>query len=574
MKRWMLFLFSSLHLSLCIDGFSQIVLSEIMYDPAGSEYTDEFVELFNLSRTDSVDLTGWQIGDGTDEDRVIDAGQGLRVAPQQYGLILDADYFENSSQYETLIPKDALILTVDGTTLGSGGLSNSRSETVTIFDSSHQLIAEYEYSPGNLSGHSAEKIDLTASDTDQNWMQSLNMNGTPGYRNSVARLMYNLSLSGIWVNPESPREGEDIQIHGTIHNDGTENIEGFSIVLFDDIDKDSLSKEEEIVNGIDETSLLESGDSISVDFFWQNAEPGFHTMGMWIDCPEDERLENNVLFFSLFVGYAGGQLIINEIMYDPMPDQPEWIEIYNQSDKAIDLEKWRISDSVTDNKILVTEQPWPILPGSYTVFAKDSSLLEIFPEIPDGSLLAIKSFPGINNGSEIIVLYDPSDHISDQVIFSCDWGGGDGVSLERINPQIDSNDSTNWSSCVAFTGGTPGTKNSIFTSVLPSKSSIQISPSPFSPDGDGSEDVTIISYQLPMKIAYVNLQIFDIRGRLIRTLLGASQSGSSRSVIWDGKDDQERLARMGIYIVFLEGLDNRRGVTVTEKTTVVVAGKL
>ena len=61
MKRWMLFLFSSLLLLLYIDGFSQIVLSEIMYDPAGSEHTDEFIELFNLSQTDSVDLTGWRM---------------------------------------------------------------------------------------------------------------------------------------------------------------------------------------------------------------------------------------------------------------------------------------------------------------------------------------------------------------------------------------------------------------------------------------------------------------------------------------------------------------------------------
>jgi hypothetical protein len=297
-------------------------------------------------------------------------------------------------------------------------------------------------------------------------------------------------------------------------------------------------------------------------------------MGMWIDCLEDERPDNNVLFFSLFVGYATGQLIINEIMYDPGPDQPEWIEIFNKSEKTIDLEKWRISDSVTENKILVTEQPCPILPRSYAVFAEDSSLLEIFPEIPDESLVVIKSFPGINNDSETIVLYDPSDHVSDQVAFSCNWGGGNGVSLERINPGIDSNDSINWSSCAAFAGGTPGTENSIFTSILPPETLIEISPSPFSPDGDGLEDVTIISYYLPMQIAYVNLQIFDIRGRLIRTLLGASQSGSSRSVIWDGKDDQGRVARMGIYIVFLEGLDNCRGTTLAEKTTVVLGGKL
>jgi hypothetical protein len=574
MEKWTSSLFILIFLLVYSDGFSQIVLSEIMYDPNGSEHTDEFVELFNLSRTDSIDLSGWRIGDGTDEDRIIDAGEGLRIAPQQYGLILDLDYFEKSSQYEALIPEEALIFTIDGSTLGSGGLSNSRTETVMIFDSSHQSIAEYAYIPGNLSGHSEEKIDLADLNTDENWAQSLEVNGTPGSRNSVARLMYDLLLSGMWTDPESPLEGEDIQIRATVHNVGTESIAGYSIILFEDINKDSIPNEKEILNDIQETSPLQSGDSLEIDFVWQNAEPGFHTMGMWIDYSEDERPENNVLFLSLFVGYAGGQLVINEIMYDPMPDQPEWIEIFNQSGKTIDFEKWQISDSAMDNKIPIIERSCPVLPASFVVFSEDSSILDIFPEMPDECLVVIENLPEINNDSETIVLYDPSNHVMDQVTFSCDWGGGNGVSLERINPWIDSNDSTNWNSCVSFIGGTPGTENSIYTTVLPSEALIQISPSPFSPDGDGMEDVTIISYHLPMQIAYVNLQIYDIRGRLIRTLLGACQSGSSRSVIWDGKDDQGRLARIGIYIVFLEGLDNRRGVTVAEKAVVILGGKL
>jgi hypothetical protein len=574
MKKWMLSFLSIIYIFIFADGFSQIVLSEIMYDPAGSEHTDEFVELFNLSQTDSIDLSGWKIGDGTDEDGITNTGQGLRIAPQQYGLILDADYFEKSNQYEALIPEGALILTVNGSTLGSGGLSNSRAETVTIFDSSHQLIAEYEYSPGNLSGHSIEKINLSGPDAGENWTQSLELNGTPGSRNSVAPLMYDLSLTGMWADPESPIEGEDIQIHGIIHNHGTEQVGEYSIVLFEDMDNDSLPVDGEIRSTFQETAPLSSGDSIEVDFIWQNAEPGFHTMGMWIDFPEDERPENNALLLFLFVGYTGGQLIINEIMYDPLPDQPEWIEIYNQSDQTIDLEKWQISDSATDEKIPVIEHTRTIPPGSYTVLAEDSSILEFFPEMPVESLIVVKSFPGLNNESEIIVLYDPLDHVSDRVTFSNDWGGGNGVSLERINPQIDSNDNTNWNSCVDFAGGTPGKENSVFSPVLPSTSSIEISPSPFSPDGDGIEDVTIISYRLPSKSAYVNLRIFDIRGRLIRTLLGAAGSGSSRSVIWDGKDDQGRVSRMGIYIVLLEGLDNKRGVTMAEKTTVVLGGKL
>ncbi|MCK4821781.1 lamin tail domain-containing protein, partial [bacterium] len=41
--------------------FSQVIFNEVMFDPLGSEYSDEFVEIVNLSPADSVDLTGWHL---------------------------------------------------------------------------------------------------------------------------------------------------------------------------------------------------------------------------------------------------------------------------------------------------------------------------------------------------------------------------------------------------------------------------------------------------------------------------------------------------------------------------------
>ncbi|MCK5732930.1 MAG: lamin tail domain-containing protein, partial [Candidatus Latescibacteria bacterium] len=53
-----------------------VVLSEVMFDPSGSEYYDEDVELFNTSETESVDLTGWAIGDDADSDKIVEADGG------------------------------------------------------------------------------------------------------------------------------------------------------------------------------------------------------------------------------------------------------------------------------------------------------------------------------------------------------------------------------------------------------------------------------------------------------------------------------------------------------------------
>ena len=55
----------------CARIAAQITFSEVMFDVATNEYHDEFVEIFNLSVTDSADAAGWRFSDGTDVDEII-----------------------------------------------------------------------------------------------------------------------------------------------------------------------------------------------------------------------------------------------------------------------------------------------------------------------------------------------------------------------------------------------------------------------------------------------------------------------------------------------------------------------
>ena len=116
--------------------------------------------------------------------------------------------------------------------------------------------------------------------------------------------------------------------------------------------------------------------------------------------------------------------------------------------------------------------------------------------------------------------------------------------------------------------------NSVFTVVPNTSASVTISPNPFSPDGDGFEDFSIISYRLTAAIMQVRIRIFDIKGRLLRTLVNNQASGPEGAIVFDGLDEEKRKLRLGIYIVFLEALDSRKGIVETVKTTVVVAARL
>ncbi len=109
-------------------------LNEIMFNPDGDENADEYIELVNTAAT-AIDLSGWRVTDGADTDSVVTLEQGLHALPGQYVLILDPDYFDDSSTtYDGRVPESALVVTIDNSTFGSRGLLNSGPETVSLID--------------------------------------------------------------------------------------------------------------------------------------------------------------------------------------------------------------------------------------------------------------------------------------------------------------------------------------------------------------------------------------------------------------------------------------------------------
>jgi hypothetical protein len=69
-------------------------------------------------------------------------------------------------------------------------------------------------------------------------------------------------------------------------------------------------------------------------------------------------------------------------------------------------------------------------------------------------------------------------------------------------------------------------------------------PNPFNPR-------TTIHYVLPGQGERVRLAIFDLRGRLVRTLLDGTLPAGAGSVIWDGVDESGQVVASGTYLVQL-----------------------
>jgi hypothetical protein len=250
--------------------------------------------------------------------------------------------------------------------------------------------------------------------------------------------------------------------------------------------------------------------------------------------------------------------------------------------------EWTLSDmrdaSGKANVFSIANIPIQIEPGGYLVISSDSSIFSQFPSLQaqqksSSVIILNRTSLSLNNEGDDVILTDLVATIIDSLRYSSSWHNPDisdvtGISLERINPNLSSTDRRNWSSCVEKVGGTPGHQNSIFTTSIPTQTTLSISPNPFSPDGDGFEDFAVISYRVSSQIARVRLKIFDSLGRPVRTLVNYEPSASTGQIIWDGLDDDKRRLRMGIYIILLEAVDTSGGTVESSKAAAVVAGKL
>jgi len=73
-------------------------------------------------------------------------------------------------------------------------------------------------------------------------------------------------------------------------------------------------------------------------------------------------------------------------------------------------------------------------------------------------------------------------------------------------------------------------------------------PNPFNP-------TTEISFAVPDGGANVSLRIYDVTGRLVRTLVDGYEPAGTRAVTWFGKNDQGRPVASGVYYYIMTGPD-------------------
>ncbi len=564
-------IFNTLIFLFVLIGFlnAQVVINEVMYSP--SSPNKEWFEIYNTGNT-SVNLQNWKWRDAAQSNpiRTITT-QAISIGAYSFAIIC-----EDSANIRQVFPNiSGLIIQ----SIGWNALNNSGSENLILYNSANQTIDSLTYtnSWGGGSNISLERIDaLSQTNNQSNWGSSQSPAGaTPNLQNSISLKDYELILKSFNITPSSPQIGENVTFELQISNPARFAATNFSVNIYNDINFNGIPSVNELIKS-ETIPNLNSKDSLKyTSTFTIPQSDSLQFVGKIIFAP-DQDTSNNTVIKKI---YTGSRIVINEIMYDPLTGNAEWVEIYNPGSKNVNISGWKFAEST--NIINLSDSTFQVLlPGAYIVISDDTTIFNRFPYLrtydPSNKLI-IKSL-SLSNDGELVKIVDASNNTIEEVTYSPKWHSPNipdekGYSLERINPNLPGN-SGNWSSCADPLGGTPMKRNSIYTTIPLSTGKITVSPNPFSPDGDGFEDFTIIKYSLPYKASQVRMKVFDVKGRLVRTLLNNLYSGSEGEIIFNGLNDDGEKLRIGIYILFIETVDDKGGTFETIKSTVVVATKL
>ncbi len=550
-----------------IDAYD-IVINEIMIDPEPviNLPATEYIELFNTSNYD-ISISNW----------ILEAGSSNADIPS---------YVLSAGEYLILCDEDSYnLLNIYGNTLAFSGfpsLSNSGSR-ITLKTDFGKVISNINYTDKWYSdenkddgGWSIEQIDpMNPCGGIDNWKASEdNKGGTPGMQNSVFA-----------ANPDlyAPE-----LIKATMINDSTvklffsEPVDSTFATIITSYNVENIGNPDKVI--IDSPNNM----FVELEFSERFSKNTIYTLEISGDIPD---CAGNVMVIGESIRFAIPEmpeehdLLINEVLFNPLPGGVDFIEIYNNSDKTIDLADINLanidddSGDISSSGIVLSEGRL-IFPYEYYVLTDnpETVMLQYYTSNSE-NIVTSDNMPSMNDDEGEVIILDKFFNIIDYMEYNSDMHFAlliteDGVSLERISLTRDASDKSNWHSAAESVGfATPAYKNSQFSENNESNDEITIESEVFSPDNDGYQDNFIINYSFEKPGYVANVKIFDSKGRMIRRLKNNELLATEGSFVWDGLNQEKQKSAIGIYVVYIELFDLDGNVKKYKKTC-VVAGKL
>jgi hypothetical protein len=544
-----------------------IVIDEIMADPTPQIAlpNNEWLELKNTS-TLPINLQNWRIGDATGQSGPM---PNFTLQPDSFVIVCIGSAVAAMAAFGTTISVTSFpSLDNDGDQLFLKAANGKIIHAVSYSVSWYQNPVKAD------GGWTLEMIDTKSPCAgSSNWKASLSITGgTPGKKNSID------AVNNDQAAPKLKRAytTDNVTIV-LVFDEPVDSLKGATIVNYTIDGGLTIISAVTLVPLFDQVQLKVSTPLV--------ANTGYNiTVSNITDCKNNMIGSANKARVGLPVDAAAGELIINEILFNPRPNAFDYVEFYNKSNKIFDAAKLyvanRNSSGVISSIKVLSATPSYVFPGDYFVITEDADNLAInyLVKNPD-NVLVISSLPSFPDDEGDVILLNFQGQVTDEVKYKDDWhfkliDNAEGVALERIDPDGPSQDQNNWHSAASTAGyGTPTYKNSQYKQPTGINATIEVTPKVFSPDNDGRDDIASIQYKVSDPGYVANITIFDAAGRPIRNLVRNGTLGLSGYWNWDGLDDKGLKLPVGTYVIFTE-IFNLQGKKQHFKNAIVLARKL
>ena len=540
-------------------NYGALVIDEIFADPSPSVGLpdEEYIEIYNRS-ADTINLSGFTFSDGSTTGIL----SSWKFAPASYLILCSSSFASAFSSYGNVVG------------LSSWPSLNNSGDSLKIFDASGKIICSVVYSDTwykNVvkkdGGWSLEMIDTdNLCGESENWIASENDNGgTPGKINSVNA--YKPDLDPPILLKAEALDSVTIKLY---YNEKLDTVayEQASFLLSPEIFLMSIKIEKQDLHSV----------IIKLKAPLQNKLLYTFTVEKMADCSGNISQKSSAAF-AMPEKASPGDIIINEILFNPRVGGVDFVEIYNRSDKYLDLSNWQIAhvqNGLTADRTVISTENFVMMSRSYLFLSIDPQLIKSqypFTEINHG--ITLNSMPSYNDDEgSVILLYNNTE--ADRFDYQDNYHfklltDKEGVSLERISFDQPTNSAGNWHSAAETAGfATPGFKNSQLYEH--NGKGFFIDPPVFTPDEDGYKDFTTIHFSFTNPGYIGNLTVFDAQGRETKKLAQNQSLSTDGFFQWDGTSDSGKKVESGYFIILFE-VFNLDGDVKKYKETVVVGEK-
>ena len=535
-----------------------VVIDEIMFDPTPviGLPANEWIELKNTSAF-SINLKDWKITDASGSSGSM---PGYILKPDSFVLVCTGSAVPAMSAY--------------GNTIGVASFPSldNTGETLSLVAANGSMIHSVNYSiqwyQNELKkdgGWSIEMIDTKNPCSGfSNWKASENLKGgTPGAKNSVD------GNNPDDTAPKLLRAYTTDPLHIVLVFD--EPLAAGAITASNYTISDGLAVSAVVATAADRMLLQVTTPLQPNKIYTVTANALTDCVGNAIGNNKTARAGLSEIADSLDV-------VINEILFNPPSNGSDYAEVYNRSNKIIDMQQLRISDKFINGSFVpFTNESYLLFPGEFMVLTADIAFVKSAYITKNPEAFLQVALPAFNDDKDSVIISNAlTGKIIDRLVYDEKWhfkliDNREGVALERIDYNAATQLADNWHSAATTAGyGTPTYKNSQFRINDGVQGEVLLMPEIISPDNDGQDDFGTISYTFAEPGYAASITVFDASGRPVRYLQKNALCGTTGSFRWDGLGERNQQLPTGIYIVYTE-VFNLKGKKKQFKIPVVLA---